>query len=29
MGRKIRQSIMVEKRRAIAKAKLEASRRSA
>ena len=29
MGRKVRQSIMVEKRRAIAKAKLEASRRSA
>ena len=29
MGRKIRQSIMVEKRRAAAKAKLEASRRSA
>jgi len=29
MGRKIRQSIMVEKRRAIAKAKLEASKRSA
>ena len=29
MGRKIRQSIMVEKRRAIAKAKLEASRKSA
>jgi len=29
MGRKIRQSIMVEKRRAIAKAKLESSRKSA
>ena len=29
MGRKIRQSIIVEKRRAIAKAKLEASKRSA
>ena len=29
MGRKIRQSIMVEKRRAAAKAKLEASRKSA
>ena len=29
MGRKVRQSIMVEKRRAIAKAKLEASRKSA
>ena len=29
MGRKIRQSIMVEKRRAAAKEKLQASRRSA
>ena len=29
IGRKIRQSLIIEKRRAIAKAKLEASRRSA